>query len=408
MRKPNRIMLVVAVVAVVLTASVVQGQDWPQWRGPNRAAKATGFNAPAQWPEQLNQKWKVTVGSGDSTPALVGDRLYVFTRVGNDETIRCLNADTGEEIWQDKYEAKAVTGPPSSHPGPRSSPTVADGKVVTFGVTGVISCLNADSGELLWRKNDFPDSWPRFFTSMSPIITDGICIAHLGNDEKGAVIAYNLTDGGHKWEWDGDGPTYSSPVLMTADGVKQVVVQTAKNLIGLTVADGKLLWKIETPVQRRYYSCATPIVNGQMIIYTGQGSGTKAVTIKKEGDSFVTEELWSNDELGTSFNTPVLKDGMLYGLSDNGRLYCMNAENGQTAWVGTEEINRFGSVVDAGACLLALSPQKELIVFEPNSSEYKELAKYKVADSEIYAYPIAAGNRIYVKDQDSVILWTVE
>ena len=82
--------------------------------------------------------------------------------------------------------------------------------------------------------------------------------------------------------------------------------------------------------------------------------------------------------------------------------------HGQTAWVGTEEINRFGSVVDAGTCLLALSPKSELIVFEPNKSEYKELAKYKVADSEIYAYPIAAGNRIYVKDQDSVILWTVE
>ena len=175
------------------------------------------------------------------------------------------------------------------------------------------------------------------------------------------------------------------------------------------MADGKLLWKIETPNERRFYSSATAIVNGQTIYYTGQGTGTRAVKIKKDGDNFVSEELWANSEVGTNFNTPILKDGLLYGISTESKLYCMSAENGKTTWIGSEGIDRFGSIIDAGSCLLALSPKSELIVIEPNPKEYKELARYKVSDNPIYAYPVVTGNRIYIKDQmDSIALWMVE
>ncbi len=408
MSKASRIM-VVLICMVLLSAGAVLGQDWPQWRGPNRAAKAAGFKTPGTWPKELTKKWSVSVGKGDATPALVGDRLYVFTRVGNEEIIRCLNADTGEEIWQDKYEAVAPTGGASRHPGPRSTPTVADGKVITLGVGGILTCYNAANGDMMWRKDDFPGAWPQFFAAMSPIVVDGMCIAHLGKEDAGAIIAYNLADGSQKWKWEGDGPTYSSPVLATIEGMKQLVFHTEKNLIGITVADGIVLWKIETPNERRFYSSATAIVDGQMVIYTGQGTGTRAVKVKKDGDKFATEELWTNGDVGTNFNTPVLKDGMLYGISTDNKVYCMSAENGKTTWVGSEEIDRFGSIVDVGSCLLALSPKSELIVIEPNVMEYKELARYKVSDSPVYAYPIATGNRIYIKDQeDSITLWTVE
>ena len=144
-------------------------QDWPQWRGANRDAKAA-FNAPATWPKELTQKWTVKVGRGDSTPSLVGDKLYVFTREGGDEVIRCLDAASGKEIWQDKYPAPSVTGAASGHPGPRSSPAVSDGKVVTLGVSGIVSCYDAATGKKLWRKEEIKGQ-PRFFTSSSPIIT---------------------------------------------------------------------------------------------------------------------------------------------------------------------------------------------------------------------------------------------
>src|SRR5437588_820681 len=170
-----------------LGAQGVRAQDWPQWRGPNRDAKVTGFTAPKTWPKQLSQKWKVTVGGGDATPSLVGDKLYVFSRQGSDEVTRCLDAATGNEVWADKYASQPATGPGGGpHAGPRSSPTVAEGKVVTLGVRGTLSCFDAAKGTKLWRKEDFP-GWPMFFTSSSPIVVDGLCIAQLGGRENGAL-----------------------------------------------------------------------------------------------------------------------------------------------------------------------------------------------------------------------------
>ena len=142
-------------------ASLASAQDWPQWRGSNRDAKASGFVAPATWPQQLTEKWKVAVGDGVATPAVVGDKIYVFARQEGNEVIRCLDAGTGKEIWQDKYETAGASGPAASFSGPRSSPAVAEGKVVTLGVQGILSCYDAATGKLLWRKEDYRGNVPQ-------------------------------------------------------------------------------------------------------------------------------------------------------------------------------------------------------------------------------------------------------
>jgi len=409
MKDANRTMVVLTACVVLMSASCALAQDWPQWRGTNRDAKAAGFIVPKTWPRKLTQKWKVTVGQGDATPALVGDKLYVFARQGGDEITLCLDAATGKEVWQDKYAAQAVSGAPSAHPGPRSSPTVADGKVVTLGVGGILSCLDAATGKMLWRKDDFPGAWPKFFTAMSPIVVDGLCIAHLGKQGEGAIVAYDLATGNQKWKWTGDGPAYASPVLMTVEGAKMIVAQTEKNIVAIAVPDGKLLWEAPFAPQGMAYNAATPIVDGQTIIYAGQGRGTKAVKIEKQGDGFVAKELWSNPENAVQFNSPVLKNGLLFGLSQRGNFFCINAQTGQTAWTDpTGGRGSFGSIVDAGSVVMALTSKSPLVVFEPGDKEYKELANFKVAENQTYAYPVVAGSRVFVRDQDSVTLWTIE
>lgn len=395
---------------ILLITTGVFAQDWPQWRGTNRDGKLSGFTAPRQWPEQLTQKWKVTVGLGDATPALVGNRLYVFTRQGEDEVTLCLNARSGKELWRNTYPAQAVTGAASRHPGPRSSPAVADGKVVTMGVGGVLSCLDAATGNLIWRKDPFPKVVPRFFTSVSPIVVDGVAVAHLGGAGNGAIIAYDLATGNEKWRWDGEGPDYGSPVLLTVAGTKQIVTPTEKSIVGIGLADGKLLWQLPFVPPGRAYNAATPIVDGQTVIITGAGRGTKAVKVEKQGSGFVTKELWSVPKLAPQFSTPVLKNDLLFGLSDRNKLYCINVRSGQTAWTdATARGSRgFGAIVDAGSCLVVLANDSELIVFKPDGGAYSEIARYKVAETPTYAHPVISGNRVFIKDQDSLTLWAID
>jgi outer membrane protein assembly factor BamB len=469
----NRAIFVSCLASLAVTGFA---QDWPQWRGPNRDARAADFKAPKTWPKELTQKWKVTVGEGVSTPALVGDKLYVFSRQDGSEVARCLNASDGKEVWQDKYEALGATGPAQGFSGPRSSPAVANGKVVTIGVRGMISCLDAASGKKVWRKDEF-QAWPGFHPSSSPIIADGLAIAQLGGRDNGAVVAYDLNSGDQRWKWSGSSPTYASPVLMNLGGTKLIIAHTESKLVALNATDGKLAWEADGAPQGgapgapgggggrggggRDYKAATPIVDGQTIIAAGRG--VKAVKLEKNGDKITGKELWNNPERSVQFNTPVLKNDLLYALAPNNELYCLSAKDGKPAWsvpfpgsAARAALERavlapafagfpqqaeppprrqdgapggpgggrrgggggmggggmggsgFGSIVDAGSVLLALTPGAQLIVFEPSDKEFKQVASYKVAGSQTHAYPVASGNRLFIKDRDSVTLWTVE
>ena len=447
--------VIIMVCIIVFSSGFSVAQDWPQWRGSNRDAKIKGFTIPDSWPKELTQKWKITVGEGtDSTPALVGDKLYVFTRQGGEEVTLCLNADTGKEIWKDSYEAPANLSADRGHAGPRSSPAVADGMIVTFGISGELSCLDATSGDLKWRKNDFPGDLPRFNTAMSPMIVDGLCIGEFGGQNNAAVVAYELSSGNQKWKWDSPGTTQSSSNLMTIGDMKIAVVMTSNNVVGINIADGSLLWEIPFEAGRNR-QCVTPIVDGQKVICCGgQGQGMKAVEIKKEGDKFTVNDLWTYSDNYIEYDTPVIKNGFVFAVSNQDEYFCVNAENGQEAWINKPEtalldnisnsnVNTvfaamrggrgssmgggrggrggmggrgggmgstagYGTIVDAGSVLIGLIASGQLTVLEPNGKEYKELASYKVGDGPIYAYPVISGNRIYIKDQTSLTLWTVK
>jgi len=393
---------------LLVCVSSAAAQDWPQWLGPNRDCKVAGFTAPQTWPQALTQEWKVSVGQGCSPPALVGDKLYVFSRVGDNEVLQCLNAGTGASLWQVNYAVPAISGPDSREfSGPRSSPAVAQGKIVTFGVTGILSCYNQADHKLLWRKDEFAGKWPRFHTSASPMIADGMCITLVGGPDEGGLIAYDLTSGARKWAWDQDGPAYGSPTMAMIDGVKTIVTLTNKKVVAVNATNGSLLWEVPYEVPRRAYNAATPIVTGQTMIYAGQGRGTTAVKFSKDGAAFKAEELWTNPDNAVQYNTPVLKNGQLFSLSSQNTLVCVNAQDGKTAWTNPTDGERgYGSIVDAGPVLIALNAKSTLTVFEPSAEAYKELGSYTVSESKTHAFPVVSGNRIFVKDADSVILWT--
>jgi len=393
---------------LLLAPAVSLAQDWPQWRGPNRDGKVTGFNAPASWPKELTEKWKVSVGLGDSTPALVADKLYVFSVQGNEETTLCLQAADGKEVWKDHYNPQTtISNAPARHgQGTRSSPAVAEGKVLTLGFAGILSCLDANSGKVVWRKEfkDFDKPYPRFYAAMSPIIVNGMCVAYVGSETKGGLIAFDLNSGDKKWEWSNEGAGYASPAMMKMDDKTFLVAESAKSLIGVDPADGKLLFQAPFAGSGMAYNAASPIIDGNTVICTGHG--TTAFKVEKKGDGYAATELWNNKD-GTQFNTPVLHEGKLYGVLQKGNFFCMDAQTGKTLWTDKGGHGQFGAIVDAGSVLLAITQKGELTVIEPNDKEFKAIATYKVSDGETYAHPVVAGNRIYIKDKDSLKLMTV-
>jgi outer membrane protein assembly factor BamB len=404
---------VLAGCVLLLGAACARAQDWPQWRGPNRDNRVAGFTEPKTWPKELTKKWSTKVGLGDASPVLVGDKLYAFTREGNDEVVWCLDAAKGSEVWKEKYAGGSVTNRAASgHPGPRSTPAVAEGKVCTLGVAGYLSCRDAANGKELWKKDT--KTYPTFSTASSPIIVDGKCIAFLGKEGAGALTAFDLTSGEEKWKWTGEGPAYSSPVLMTVGDTKMLVVLGEKSLVGVGVADGKLLW--QAPYGSNY-SSGTPVVDGQTVICsgppamrgTGKG-GTAAFKVEKKDGGFAATEAWKVTKAAGIYNTPVLKDGRLYGLSGRGTttIFCLDAKDGKELWADDGKRGDCGTILDAGAVLLCLSSNGELVVFKPSDKKYEEVAKYvKVGDAP-WAAPVVAGNRVFVKDKDSVILWTID
>jgi outer membrane protein assembly factor BamB len=413
MQNPRLVLLLFCV--TLSRAGALEAQDWPQWRGPHRDNHVTGFSVPPTWPKELTKKWQVPVGKGESSPVLVGDKIYVFARQGDDEVALCINAADGKEVWKEKYAAAEVKGPSSGFPGPRSTPAVGDGKICTLGVAGVVTCRNAVTGKQLWQKDT--KSKPTYYTSSSPMIVDGKCIVYVGQ-----LTAYDLAIGDAKWEWAGGGTPYGSPVLLSVAGTRQVVTPSVGELAGVNLADGKQLWeeKIGPGGKDYQHNFSTPIVRGQTVIYSslpkgfgkGKGGGggtTIAVKIEKDGDGFKATELWKKDVAAHQYHTPVLHDHLVFGTNKALNYFCMNADTGETLWTDTTPRGQCGSILDAGPVLLALSSDKELVVMRPSAKAYEEIAKYKVAETETWAVPIVAGNRIFVRDKGGMLtMWTVE
>src|SRR5262249_22189535 len=164
---------------------------------------------------------------------------------------------------------------------------------------------------VLWRKDDFKDSPPIFFTSCSPIIVDGMVILQLGSHQNGAIVAYDLTSGNEKWKWDGDPTAYASPILDNVNGMKVIVTATKNKLVAVNVADGKLMWQTSFPEAQMQYNACTPIVEGSTVIFSGANRGTKAVKLDKQAEGLTDKELWSNPDISVQFNSPILKNGRI-------------------------------------------------------------------------------------------------
>ena len=394
---------------------VVQAQrpptDWPQWRGAARDAGVTSFAAPANWPENLTQKWKVEIGLGYATPLIIGNRIYEFSRQGENEVMSALDADSGKVIWHTEYPA-TFTMHSAATPhgqGPKSTPVFADGKLYSIGMTGIVTAWDANSGKQLWQK---PGSMPLpLYTShaFSPLVDRGLVIFHVGGHNQGALTAFDTATGEVKWSWKGDGPGYGSPMIMEVGGTRQVVTITQNNLIGVDVATGTLLWQRPFPSSNST-NAVTPVIYGQTVIASGNGGPTIAFTVKKDGNQWTTENVWENNDIPYRLSNSVLIGDKLFGLTNknSGQYFSVDAKTGKTLWISeARQANNAAIVRISGDTVLSLQDKGELVVFRGSPTAFEPVRRYKVAESDTWTAPSLSGNRIYVKDVSTLTLWTL-
>lgn len=396
--------------------------EWPQWRGPDRAGVAPGARLPAALPSELPLVWRAEAGPGYSTPVLSGGRVYFMERAGEDEdeAVRCIDGATGKPIWRAAYAAPFTASPNARRHGtsPKSTTAVTDGRVFAFGITGVLTALDAADGRILWQRDLATEyrSSPLFGVAASPLVEDGVVVLPVGHKEgRGALMAFRVETGETAWKAFEDGPSYGSAIAAELAGVRQAIGFTAKHLVGAALADGTELWSypFELPWDE---TIVTPLVWKGNVVFAGRDDGgTRAIRLRREGDGddrgdrdrqgarLAVEELWVQEDAPVYMSSPVIRGDRLYAIEHGtGRLICLRLDDGSIAWKEGRH-GDYASLVLAGDRILILASSGTLSVVDAASDAYREVASWKVSEKPTYAHLVVSGSRLLVRDAESVM-----
>ena len=384
-------------------------EGWRQWRGEHRDG-AANFSVPATWPEQLTKKWQVEVGLGYAAPITAGDRVYAFSRQNEDEVMRALDAATGKTLWETRYNATYKPNPAATRThgtGPKSTPVLADGRLYTLGMTGVVTAFDAATGKQLWQTAA-PKTEPLYHTAMSPVVDRGLVIVHVGGHNNGALTAFDARTGAVRWAWAGDGPAYGSPIVVELGGTRQVITMTQDNLVGVSAANGELLWKRPYTV-RATRNAVTPIVHNQTVIVSGLGMPVSGFRVINRAGQWSTEDVWVNNDTTMDMSTGVVIGNSLYGFSprNSGQYFAIDANTGQTLWLSEPRQAENAAIVRAADLWFALDTLADLKVVRANPKQFDIVKRYDVADSATWAQPVLSGQRFFIKDVSTISLWTL-
>ena len=400
---------VLLALGVSLHASDAQ---WPQWRGPSRDGSVAAAATP-KWPSAWKRAWRTDVGEGYSSPVVSGGRVFVHSRQDPDELVTAIDLASGKVLWQQKYTSPFNKNQYAKNmaKGPHSTPLVAAAHVITMGGSGIVSAWNAQTGALAWRK-DYSSSvdLSKLFTgtASSPLLEGGAAIVQVGSDVHGGrIVALDPRTGAERWVWKGKGPGYASPVVFTVAGTRQIATMTNGSIEGLDATSGTSLWSVPFP-DEWHENIVTPVWTGTHLIVSGTRQGTHAYTLTRAGGKWQAAEAWKNPEVAMYMSTPVLADGIVYGLSSRkrGQFVAVDAATGALKWATEGRATNHASILRTPAHVLILTTGGELILVKPTAAKYEEERRYTIADSETWAVPVVLAEGLIVRDATGVIKLT--
>jgi outer membrane protein assembly factor BamB len=382
------------------------GADWPQFRGPQRNGISPEKGLVQTWTKNGPPLvWEMEVGEGFSGPVVAGNRLILFHRVGDEDVVQCLDADTGKKRWKFKY-ATAYQDEIGKGDGPRSAPVIAGKRVYTLGAQGQLHCLELDSGKKVWARsiNDDYNVKKNFFgVGTTPLVEGNLLLVNVGG-KKAGIVAFARDTGKEVWKATNAGASYSSPVAATIDGTRHVIFFTREGVVSLDPKEGTVRF------QKRWRSrsaasvnAATPVVVKDHVFISASYE-TGALLLKVSKDS--AKEVWKSDEvLSNHYETSIYHNGFLYGMDgrqeSGAQLRCVEFKTGKVRW--TREGFGCGSMLLADGKLIILTEAGDLVLLEPTPAAYREKARASILTDPCRA-PIALANgRLYLRDNKKLI-----
>jgi len=408
------------VLAVIFAAAdSVPAADWPQWRGPKRDGISPEKGLLQRWPKGGPKLvWKVTdVGSGYSTPSVVGDRLYLVANEGlENEFVAAISAIDGKRVWRTRLGNVGQPKQIPSFPAARSTPAVEGDVLYALGSDGDLACIETDSGRVRWHRHlrsDFggkPGTWAY---AESPLLDGGSLVVTPGGSEA-TLIALNKRTGEVIWKSPipgGDEAAYASAIAIEVGGIREYVQLLQKGLVGVEARTGKFLWRFDKPVSRYNANIPSPVF-GDGIVYVGSaGTGGGAVRLQVKDGGVASEVLYFKSTLPSAIGGAVKLGDYLYGTTGSA-LLCLEFRTGEVKW--KDRALGAASLCFADGRLYLHGENGEVALVEASPEGYSEQGRFRPPDppkrandmEKAWVYPVVAGGRLYLRDHNC--LWCYE
>ena len=373
--------------------------DWPGYRGPDRDDVVRGVRIKTDWvsspPVEL---WRRPVGPGWSSFAVGGGLIYTQEQRGDDEIVACYSLITGKPVWMHRDSTRFWES--NGGAGPRATPTLSNGRVYTLGATGILNALDARDGSVVWSRNAASDTGkevPAWGFASSPLVVGDVVLVHVG-----VLAAYDRLTGDRRWVGPPRGGGYSSPHLLTIDGVAQILLMSGAGATSVAPADGTLLWDHAWP--------GTPIVqpaqvaDGGVLISTADGmggSGTRRLAVAHGPQGWTVEERWTSKGLKPYFNDFVVQKGHAFGF-DGSILSCIDLEDGTRKWKGGRYGNGQFVLLPDQDVLLVLSEEGDLVLVRATPDQFTEVARVPALEGKTWNHPLLVGDVLLVRNGEEM------
>jgi outer membrane protein assembly factor BamB len=392
---------------VARTEGDVLGLDWPGFRGPDRDGVVRGLRIDVNWSASPPvQMWRRPIGPGWSSFAVHGDLLYTQEQRGDDEVVAAYRVSTGAPVWTHRDAARFWES--NGGPGPRGTPTFSNGRLYTFGATGILNALDAASGRTVWSRNVAADSHtnvPDWGFASSPILIDDLVVIAAA----GKLVGYDVATGAPRWFGPDGGSGYSSPHPVTLHGVNQILLLAANGATSVAPADGTRIWDFQVPSNGPTAPIVQPALtgDGDVLIGDGQGSALYRVAVAHDAGGWKAQERWRTTALKPFFNDFVVHKGHAFGF-DGSILACIDLADGTRKWKG----GRYGHgqliLLADQDLLLVVSEDGELALVSAAPDKFTELARIPAIESKTWNHPVVVGDLLLVRNGEEMAAFRLQ